>query len=215
MRRIVVVMVVAALVAGAFTTVADAAKKTKPVVTKLYAHGNYPIGDWMEFVGSISDDTHMMMDAQEPEGGAPKSMSFSLPVGNPECTGNPLFPSWEGQVTGTILNKVTLHGHFASAPATAIARLWVDIPFSSCTSETAGVDNFKPPVAEVEVEVPAGHSELEIVFDGLGKLKVKSNMILELHQNGAANQGRVLYDSADLATHVMFKCIPTAGKACA
>lgn len=77
------------------------------------------------------------------------------------------------------------------------------------------MDDFVEPVAEVEVEIPPGHNEIQIVFKKLGKLKVQANMIIEIHRPADTEQGRILYDSADLATHIVFPCIPSgAAKTC-
>lgn len=219
MRRTMVLFLIMTLLFGSVVS-AEAAKKkkkkVKPVETVLYMHGNYPIGDLIEWVSSISEGTKMIMDTEEPNGSMAKSMSFGPPVvGNAQCTGNELFPSWEGEVTGTIVRNVTWKAHVASAPATVVARLWVDVPFGSCTSETAGVEAFVDPVAEVEVEIPPGQNEIEIVFEGLGKLPVQANMIVEIHRPADTEQGRILYDSADMATQIVFPCIPSgAAKTC-
>lgn len=216
MRRTMVLVLIMTLLFGSVVSAQAAKKKAKPVETVLYMHGNYPIGDLVEWVSSISEDTKMIMDTEEPTGSMPKSMAFGPPVvGNVQCTGNQLFPSWEGEVTGTIVKNVTWKAHVVSAPATVVARLWVDVPFGSCTSEAAGVDEFVDPVAEVEVEIPPGHNEIEIVFEKLGKLQVQTNMIVEIHRPVDTEQGRILYDSADMATQILFPCIPSgAAKTC-
>lgn len=219
MRKLLVLMLAIGLIAGAIVSPAVAAKKkkkkAKPVQTTLYAHGDLPVADLAEWIEGAAGGTHQKMDTTEPAGGPPKSHSYSLPIGNPECTGNELFPSWEGTVNGTIVGDLKLFANTLALPSTVTARVWVDVPFGSCTSGTAGVDDFVDPIAEQEVEVPAGANELEIVFK---KLKVKANMnlIVELHTNDQSSQGRVLYDSSDYPTRVEFGCIPPKGaKACA
>lgn len=193
-----------------------AAKKAAPVATTLYMHGNFPVGDFVEFVNGVQNTTNMKMDPTEPAAGAPKSMSFSLPVGNAQCAGNHLFPAWSGDVTGKLASDVTMKAHFASAPAKVTARIWLDVPFGSCTSSTAGTSDFRDPVAQVEVDIPAGHNEVEIVFPGLKGKTVGSIMVVQLHTNSVSQQGRVLYDSADMATRLEFSCIPAKGStACA
>lgn len=215
MRKLVVLLLTIALIAAAFAAPAAGkkGKKTKPVETVLYMHGNAPVGDYVEFGLSISEDTHMMMDPNEPDSSTPKSFGYSQLVGNEECTGNPLFPSWEGKLAGTIVGDINWTIHTLAAPSEVVARLWVDIPFSSCTSDAAGVDNFVPPLAEKTVEVPAGHGAVEIVFEDI-KVKAAGNMILELSQRSPAHQGRVLYDSTSFMSNVKFDCIPAKGKSC-
>lgn len=210
MKRTAIALAALATLVGAVAAPA-AAKKPAPVATTLYMHGNMPVGDGLEFVNGVQNSTNMKMDATEPAAGAPKSMSFSLPVGNAECAGNDLFPSWSGTVTGKLASDLKMTAHFAAAPSTITARVWLDVPFGSCTSSTAGTSDFRPPVAEVEVKVPAGHNEVVIDFPGLKGKKVQSIMVIELHTNTTSNQGRVLYDSADMATRVEFTCIPAKG----
>lgn len=210
MKRTATALLGLTVLAGVLASPA-AAKKAAPVATTLYMHGNMPVGDGLEFVNGVQNATNMKMDPTEPAAGAPKSMSFSLPVGNEQCAGNDLFPSWSGTVTGKLASDLKMTAHFVAAPSTITARVWLDVPFGSCTSSTAGVADFKPPVAEVQVEVPAGHNEVVIDFPGLKGKKVQSIMVVELHTNSPTAQGRVLYDSADMATRLEFACIPAKG----
>ena len=213
MKKALVLALTVGLVAGAMSVPAVAKKKAKPVATTFFLHGNMPVGDGLETASNLTDGTIMRMDGNEPTEAYPKSMSYSLPVGNAACTGNPLFPSWEGRLAGKIVGDVKFMANFASAPGTAIARIWTDVPFSSCTSGTAGTEAFVDPLAEVEVEVPPGQNEVEIVFEDIN-VKVLSNMIVELHQSAPTSQGRVLYDSPDFASRVEFRCVPASGKSC-
>lgn len=223
MRKICIPLLTAVLVAtGAVTPPAGArnrgarnrgARNRAPVATTLYMHGNFPVGDYVEWVRSNNDGIPMQMNPEEPAAGPPKSMTFSPIVGNDECTGNELFPSWESRLSGTIVGDVTMHANFLAPPSSVIARIWTDIPFGSCKSETTGSDNFRPPLAEVEVEIPGGQNEVEIVFEDIKK-KVFGNLIVELHQLSVHQQGRVLYDSADVPTRLEFNCVPTSGSSC-
>jgi len=220
MKKAIAVALALGLMAGALAAPAQAGKKkkkAKPVKTTLYMHGDLPVGDMAEWIEGASGGTHNKMDTTEPAAGPPKSHSYTLfGAGNTQCTGNELFPSWEGQIAGTIVGDLKLYANMLAPPSKVIARVWVDVPFGSCTSEVAGVENFVDPIAEVEVEVPAGANELEIVFEKL-KVPAQMNLIVQLHQQDEPqNQGRVLYDSADFPTRVEFNCIPPKGaKACA
>lgn len=214
MKRTLAVLLGLGALMGSLVSPA-AAGKAKPVDTTLYMHGNMPVGDGLEFVNGVANSTNMMMDANEPATGAPKSQSYSFPAGNEDCAGNDLFPSWSGSVSGKLAGDVTMMANFVGAPSTVTARIWIDVPFGSCTSSTAGVSDFQPPVAEVEVTVPAGANEVEIVFPGLKGKKVLSGIVVELHTTDPANQGRVLYDSPEFPTRVEFKCVPASGTSCA
>ncbi|MDQ3957668.1 MAG: hypothetical protein M3273_05025, partial [Actinomycetota bacterium] len=114
MKRTAVVIVGLGLLTSALVAPATAKKAAKPAATTLYLHGNYHVGDGAEFAGSLANSTHMMMDGTEPAAGAPKSMSYSTPIGNVECAGNPLFPSWDGKLAGKITSDVKIIGHFVS-----------------------------------------------------------------------------------------------------
>jgi hypothetical protein len=200
----------AVLMAAAVAPAASAGKK--PVKTTMYMHGNYPVGEGFELVGNLADSTTMTLDAVEPAVGAPKSMAWFQP-GNDQCTGNPLFPSWSGRMAGTINGDLKMIVNTVGAPSTVTARVWVDVPFSSCTSAAAGVDAFVPANAEQVVDIPAGANEVAIIFKKL-KLKVTNNIIVELHQTSPTNQGRVLYDSPEFASRLEFNCVPASGKTC-
>ena len=216
MRRLSATAAVLALLVVAVAAPVEArARKAKPVKTTLYMHGNAPVGDLAELYFNIGEGKVMAMDKKKPTEPFPKSFSYQQVIGNDQCTGNPIFPSWEGDVSGTIVGKITWITHLLAPPSQVTARLWVDIPFASCTSEAAGVDDFVPPVAEATVEVPPGQNEVKIVFKGLKKLPVQANMIVELIETSPANQGRVLYDSPDFPTRLQFSCIPAKGKSCA
>lgn len=216
MKKLIVSILTIGMVASVAVSPALAGKKkksAKPVATTMYLHGNAPVGDGVAFVQNIESDAVMTMDGNEPSESYPKSMSYSLPIGNSQCTGNPLFPSWEGRVAGRVKGDVKLIANFLAAPGTVTARLWVDTPFSSCTSSAAGTDAFVPPIGEVVVTVPPGQNEVEIVFEDIDAVAT-FNMIVELHQNSPTSQGRVLFDSPSFASRVEFPCIPASGKSC-
>ncbi len=199
MRKLVCLGLVLGLIVGAHAAPAQAAKPKK---VSLFLHGNFPIGDMTEFVSNVSDGTTMVMDTMEPAAGAPKSFGVFQPF-NEQCTGNPLFASWQAQFTGTIVGPLKLTAHFA-APATQVrVRLWVDIPFSSCTSGAAGVDDYVDPPFETVVDVPPGQNAVDVIFKSK-KLPVQGNLVLEISQAGASSQGRVLYDSSTTPSQLQF-----------
>jgi len=214
MKRSMVLVVAFALIFSSLAAPATAKKKkAKPVATTFFLHGNAPVGDLVELGSNVAEGTVMTMDATEPTQPVPSSMGYSPPWGNAQCVGNPLFPSWEGKLAGKVVGDVKFMANFAGPPGTAIARIWTDVPFSSCTSELAGVDAYVEPLAEVEVEVPAGQNEVEILFENIN-VKVAANMIVEIHNVQPTNLGRVLYDSPSFASRLEFDCIPASGKAC-
>lgn len=215
MRKLFVIALCSAMALAIIAAPAGAAKrkKAKPVETTMYMHGNYPVGDFVEWVGNVNEGTLMMMDGQEPTDSYPKSFSWGY-LFNESCTGNQLYPSWQGNMSGTITGDMKWTANTFSGPAKVLARLWVDIPFSSCTSSAAGVNDFKEPVASTVVDVPPGPGEVEIVFEKL-KLPVLSHIIVMLSPDRSPQQqGRVLYDSPQFPTRLEFSCIPASGKTC-
>lgn len=199
-----------ALAATLFALVAPpagAAKRAKPVTTSLYLHGDAPLGD-VDGVLWLAEDYQNQMSPDEPEGSTPKSWRLGTTGLNTQCTGLPLgFPTWIGSVSGTITGKPKLHAHFVSPPTNVTARIWVDVPMFSCN------EGYIPPNSEVVASVPAGHSEVEIEFDSM-RVRANSWVLIELLASGAGQQGRILYDSADMASMLEFQCIPARGKNC-
>lgn len=200
MKKLFGLLVAGALVAS--ITAPAVAGKAKPVKTTLYLHGNTPVGEAGEQASNLSDGATMTMDTTEPAGPVPKSFGVYQPF-NEMCVGNPLFPSWQGSFTGTIVGPIKLTAHFA-APATQVrVRLWHDVPFMSCTSSAAGVDNYVEPLFDEVMDVPAGHNAVEFLLKSK-KLKVQGNLVLELSQSGPSSQGRVLYDAPETASALEF-----------
>lgn len=214
MKKALILVLSLSLVAGALALPASAKKKkAKPVATTLYAHGPSAAGEvdgavWVTEVGKPP----LTLDATEPAAGLPKSQNFFSPALNDQCTGLPLaFPTFQGDLSGTIIGDVTMTAHFVSAPSKVLARIWTDVPNFSCN------DGYVEPASEVEVDVPAGKSEVEIVFPDM-KQKALSWVLVEILAPSGSDYrgqvGRLLYDSADAATRLEFNCIPASGKSC-
>jgi len=203
MRKVAVAAVALVLVSGLSATPAQAGRK--PVTTVLYLHGDYPVGDFIEWITMPLDAAPMQMDPTEPAAGPPKSMTYSPVIGKTSCAGNQLFPTWEGRVAGTITSDVKLTATFVAPPSQVRARLWLDVPYGE-----GCVGDYKPPVAEATIAVPPGRNEVEIVLKGAKGKKVGYKMMLELDAP-AQSQGRVMYDSRDFATALEFTCVPFAG----
>ena len=213
MKKTLIVALALSLVAGALAMPAAAKKKAKPVSTTLYAHGPSTAGEvdgavWVTETGKPP----LTLDATEPAAGLPKSQNFFSPGLNDQCTGLPLaFPTFQGDLSGTIVGDVTMTAHFVSAPSKVLARIWTDVPNFSCN------DAYVEPASEVEVDVPAGQSEVEIVFPGLKQEALSWVLVEILAPSGTdykGQVGRLLYDSADAATRLEFNCIPASGKSC-
>lgn len=215
MKKTLIVALSLGLVMGALAAPATAKKKkAKPVATTMFAHGPSQFGevDGVQWLADGAGKPPLTLDATAPGAGTPKSMNFFSPLLNSKCTGLPLaFPTFQGDLAGTIVGDVKMTAYFLSAPGTIKARLWTDVPNFSCN------DGYVEPASEVDVTVPAGRNEVEIVFPGLNQ-KAGSWVLIELLAPSGGNYrgqvGRLLYDSADAATRLEFNCLPASGSSC-
>lgn len=208
MKKAAAVALVSGLISVSLLAPAGAGKP-KPVKTTLYLHGNAPVGEGAEAAVNIAESQVMTLDTTPPSDPAPKSYNFNNPVGNDQCSGNStFFPTWSGDLAGTIVGDVKWTAHFASPPSQVIARIWTDTPISSCN------EAYIPPAQEVVVDIPAGQNSVDIVFKKL-KLKAGYNIMVELLQRSPSKQGRVLYDGVGFESALTFNCIPQSGKTCA
>lgn len=212
MKKLLVLVSVIALLHPA---VAPAAGK-KPVATTLFAHGTHPLGelDGVEWAAAtFPQKSPLTLDAEEPGGAEPKSMTFASPYINSECTGSPLaYPSFEGNISGTIKGDIELTAHFLAAPGKVTARLWVDTTVFNCN------DAYIEPNIEVEFDVPAGQNEVVVKLPNK-VLKAQQLILLQvlvedIAQGYQGQFGRVLYDSTDTPTRLEFTCVPTSGTSC-
>ena len=213
MKRLLMVALMLGLVTTSLAAPSLAAKKkkAKPVATVLYAHGVNQLGeaDGVQWVADGAGTPPTTLDAVEPAGPAPKSMTIANPGLNDQCAGIPLaFPTFQGDFSGTIVGDAKLFATFASAPGTIKARLWTDTPVFSCN------DAYIEPASEVDVELPAGQGEVEIVFPGLNLTGASTIMIEILALSGTdykGQVGRLLYDHSSALTRLEFNCVPAAG----
>ncbi|HVF53382.1 MAG TPA: hypothetical protein VNC78_07200 [Actinomycetota bacterium] len=213
---ILAVMVVNGLVASSALAKKPKKPKVAPVATTMWAHGPSQFGelDGIQWVANTFPTTSpLTFDGVEPTGGTAKSQSFAMPAINSQCTGTPIAnPVFQGNVTGRITGDVKVIAHFLSAPGTITARLWVDTAIFQCN------DAYVAPTSEVEVTLPSGQGESEIVFPGLditATSLITVQILAEDVANGYQGQlGRLLYDSTDAPTRVEFSCIPASGASC-
>jgi hypothetical protein len=207
-KKMVVSIVALGLVAGALSAPSIAKpKKAKPVATTLFLHGFSGSGE-VDGVDNLANGAPVMqMNSTEPTEQFPRSMNFSGPVFNDKCTGLPLvFPTWVGDLSGTIVGDAKLSLHFLSAPGAIKARIWTDTPVFSCN------EAYIEPASEVIVDVPAGASTVDVVFEDL-KLPATANVMVEILTR-SPQPGRVLYDATGYESQLSFRCVPAAGKSC-
>lgn len=217
-KRLVTLGLAASLVTGALVMPAEAKKKKSkpkaaaPVATTMYMHGPSQFGEidgaqW--FADGFAPVSPMTLDGVAPTDGQAKSMNYFQPALNDQCTGLPVaFPTFSGNLVGTIVGDAKLTLNFLSAPATIKARLWTDVPVFSCN------DAYVEPASEVDVVIPGGQSKVEVVFPGLNLPATTSILIEVLAYSGTdykGQLGRLLYDSTTADSKIEFGCVPASG----
>lgn len=220
-KKMVVSIVALGLVAGALSAPSMAKpKKAKPVATTLFFHGTQPSGEAYYVDATANGMGFQEMDSTEPADPAPKSMGITnYAVGpNTACSGNSLFPTWQGDLAGTVKGDLKVYLNALSHAATKV-RVDVFADSTGGCDSSLGSTGYVPPVVTQDVTLSPGPAENEIVFKGVNfKSMVNLTIMITPVEGAAANdptsQGRVLYDSADFASRVEFSCIPASGKSC-
>lgn len=228
MRKFMIGALAVGLVAGALALPATAGK-AKPQAITFYLHGPYALGevDHAETAANTAQgvpDGFQTMDTTEPADSAPDSMGLTNYVRGPNrnCSGNALFPTWQGKLVGKVNGDMKVYLNSLAGPATnVIVEVFPD-SLGGCDSVT-GSTGYVPPVASAEATLVPGTGETEVVLKGV-KFKSLSHVVIMVTPVSAdaagqpaldpASQGRVLYDSADFASRVEFSCTPTSGKSC-
>lgn len=195
MKRSIALLCVTVL-AGAFLAVPVEAGAAPKKVT-LYLHGAHPLGE-MDGADWFANGTPpMSMSKDKPTEQVPRHMTLGTPGLNTNCSGLPLgFPTWVGNISGTITGDAILTINTVSAAQNITARLWVNTPVFSCN------DAYIAPNSEVLVQIPAGQNEVKVKFP---KLKLKAAGLIMIELVGTP-RGRVLYDSPSAASALTINC---------
>jgi hypothetical protein len=223
MRKTLTIAVAAGLVAGCMAAPATAkkAKGPKAKAYTLYMHGNHPAGE-AEYVEQTANGTGFMtMDTNEPTESFPRSTFVTnyLRGPNSTCSGNGLFPTWTGAVTGKISGNMTVYLNALAHPA---GQVKVDVfadANGGCES-ALGSTGYTPPVASQVVDLAPGPAENEIVFRKVS-FSTFANIVVMVTPVMEETAGvfypwqtRLLYDSPDFATRIEFRCKPLLGRSC-
>lgn len=223
MKKVLITLIAASLVAGALAAPAAAGKKKKkpkgpaPVATTFYMHGSHPLGEldgaqWLADTLQGAAAEPMKMDGTPPSGTQTKSQNVFSPALNDQCSGLPIaFPTWQGAMSGTITGDAKLTAHFLSAPGTILVRMWSDVAVFTCN------DAYPEPFAEAEIQLPSGQGAVEVMFEDLN-VPVTAHVIVEIVALSGTDYkgqiGRVLYDSTSAETKFEFLCVPASGTSC-
>ena len=225
MKRFLVLLVTVGLVAS--FQPAYAKKKAKPVATKLFLHGATVVGENDSF--TLVNEAFLPMDKTEPAGAEPKSRWITNYLGGPntQCAGNNLFPVWSGALTGQIKGDVKLTLNTVGTPGDVVVRIWPDVGqgASFCDSETTGSTAYVEPAGEVVVSLPPGAGSVEAIMENVTLTAVGSVIIqispavaVDLPSPGGSVlnpfMSRILYDTANFASVLEFRCVPASGASC-
>jgi hypothetical protein len=228
-KKFLMVALAAGLVAGSLITPAVAKKKARPEAVTFYLHGPLPLGE-LDYAESTANslqgipDGFQTMDASEPADPAPDSMGLTNYVRGPNttCSGNALFPTWVGKLAGKVKGDMKVYLNAIAGPATSVMVEVFPDSTGGCDSAT-GSTGYVAPVASGEAVLTPGQGETEVIIKGVNFTAFNTVVIMVTPIDMAvsdqtildpASQGRLLYDSADYASRVEFKCTPTTGKSC-
>jgi hypothetical protein len=212
MKKFLVTAVVLAMIAGALSAPALAGKKKKkpapqPVPVTLYFHGTETVGE-ADIANNATTGAILPMDTTESTGSPSKSFPILDGVATPNeaCSGSPLFPSWQGFLTGQVKGDVKVIFNTVGSAGSVDVELFVDTAPLSCN------DTYVEPAGEVTVDLPPGTGTVEAVIPG-ADFPVGSVITVMINPRNldAPAAGRVLYDSATDASRVELTCIPAAG----
>ena len=229
MRKLILIALVGGLVAGSLVTPAVAKKKARPQKITFFLHGPLPLGELDHAETTANElqsipDGFQTMDATEPSDPAPDSMGLTNYVRGPNatCSGNSLFPTWQGSLVGKVTGDMKLYLNAISGPATTVRVEVFPDSTGGCDSAT-GSTGYMEPVASAEATLTPGSGETEVVLKGVNFSTFAQFVIMVSPTRQAVqdqtlfnptSQGRILYDSSDYASRIEFMCTPTSGKSC-
>jgi hypothetical protein len=225
MKKALVVALVAALAATALQAPAvGKKKKAKPKRHVLYLHGTNPSGEAYYLESTANSTGFQVMDTKKPADPAPKSMGITNYVAGPNtsCSGNSLFPTWQGNINGKVSGDLKVFLNAVSPGLSVRVDLFADST-GGCDS-SLGSTGYVPPVSTWSGALNAGPAETEIVFKKVN-FKAMSNIVIMVtpvelttpagSRNDPTSQARILYDSPEFDSRVEFLCAPARGKTCA
>lgn len=225
MRKTLAVALVVGLMTGALVGPAEAGKKkkAKPVATTLFLHGTEKFGEMESF--SFLADAYLKMDPTAPTGTDTKSKGITnYGIGpNTRCAGNSLFPTYVGELQGTVKGDVKVSLNTVASPGAAVeVRIWPDLASLACDS--AAGNEYIEPAGSAVVALPAGQGTVEAVIEGVD-FKATAGLMLQVSPAtmdvaGTPRPlppffGRLLYDSEAAPSSISFSCLPSSGKTCA
>ena len=208
MKKTVITTILAALLVGAFAAAPAEAGKAKAKKVTFYLHGTETIGE-IDLANNFGTG-YLSMDAAEPEGAAPKSISGLLWKEHwNDCAGMAGLPSWTGPVSGHIKGTMKLTLHTISRPAGGLEiEIWPDMTTQQCASNSVSEGSYPEPVAMETIQLAPGHAETVVTFKNVN-FKAVSSLLVQITPTGVpagVGSTRILYDSPDFASSFEFTC---------
>lgn len=221
MKRIIVLLALVCLVAGAVAAPVAAKKKKKApsVQTTLYLHGTRPIGEMEAFVPVVHENL-LTMDAVAPSSQEKFKQITNYGAGpNTMCSGNNLFPAWIGQASGTVTGDVSFVLTSIGTPGLVDIKVWADVPGGTDFCNEGYVE---PDAQALAVPLSAGEVDVEAALKGAA-FKVERTLLVQVSPStidvaGTQRPGtnlfvsRIWYDSEGHPSGLSFSCRPPAGR---
>lgn len=208
-KKLIMLAVLSALVAGMVALPAEAAKKKKPpkpVLTTLYLDGESTFGE--EEQAPVISGKYLKLAAEA--GAGEKSMGIPNYVGGPNtnCAGNSLMPVFTGPLAGTVVGEMKVTFDAGATPAQKVeVRVWPDLAAQACN------EAYLPPAGSVIVDLPVGRGTVEATIENLNFTAVGGLMIQITPVIGAPpGYGRAFYGTD--ASKIEFSCTPSSGSSC-
>jgi hypothetical protein len=217
MRRLTALFLMPALAAGALafddpSGDPPAEVPPSPIEYTFHLHGTDTIDETAHGVL----DPFAPMDFTPPTGTVPKSKQMLNYVGGPNtvCSGNNLFPTWIGNITGTMQGSVQVSIPAVGTGGLVDVSIFADSQGLNCNSGTT--QNYIPPLATARVAAPTGPGTITATLpvDASRARTDFSLTVMIAPAPGAAGlgsptaQARVLYDATGFAATVKVTCLP-------
>jgi hypothetical protein len=209
MKRVIVSIMALTLLLG---SVVSAQAGKKPASVKFFLHGTEMLGE-VDMANNFGA-AYNKMDTTEPDGPAPKSFGISAWGGPPwnDCAGMFILPVWTGAVAGKIVGDIKISLYSVSGPRSVTVQIWPDVSGQTCASNDVSEGQYPEPAAQATIALTPGAGVTEAVIEDVN-FKAVGILMLQIRPTSPA-PGRLLYDAADFASSIEFKCIPARGKSC-
>lgn len=192
--------IAAALLATSLIATTDGAEELppEPVEYTFHLHGSQTVDE----AGHGILDPFPAMDLTAPTEATPKSKQMLNYVGGPntQCSGNNLFPTWQGFVDGIVSGPVTLSLPMIGNGDDVEVRVFKD------TAQQCN-EAYVSPIGSAIAASPSGPGTLEVTIPVPAQgANVAYALIVMVVPAEPTAQARALYDSTDYDATLTFTC---------